>query len=301
MWIERIARHPVAASLLALFILLAIYLGVSAPQPLADTGRGEARIPAGVALAILNKENASIRALYTAEIVGAGQKVGLKFDERWKSDAVLAGPLPALLLRETANRLQARVPELGLFLGSDYPIVKENLFTGEQARHYQDLKRDLKPREFYDAQLNRSTAMFADMASAQACVTCHNDHPNTPKTDWKLNEPMGATTWSYAGESMTTAQLLNLVGQLRWSVTDAYATYLRKASTWDEKDRPLIGKQWPREGGRFLPDEATFRAALEARTSSDTLKALMELNQTAEQPVGKQASDTASAGVAPRS
>lgn len=279
--IDSLARRPLASSLLALFVLAALYLGVSAPAALPDRARHEERIPAGLALAVLDRENAAIRALYTGEIVGPGKAAGLKFDERWKEDAVHAGPLPALLLRETANRLQARMPELGLFLGSDYPIVKENLFKGEQARHYEALKRDLKPREFYDAQLGRTTAMFPDMASAQACVSCHNEHPHTPKKDWKLNEPMGATTWSYAGQTVSTQQLLKMVQQLRWSATDAYASYLKKAASWDEAERPEIGSRWPREGGRTLPDEATFRKAVEARNSADTLRTLLSLGQPA--------------------
>lgn len=279
MAIDTLTRRPLASALLALFVLLALYLGVSAPAALPDVGHGEQRIPAAQALQVLNAENAAIRALYTSEIVGAGKAVGLKFDEQWKSEDVLAGPLPALLLRETANRLQARMPELGLFLGSDYPIVKENLFKGEQARHYEALKQDLRPREFYDPQLKRTTAMFADMASAQACVSCHNEHPHTPKKDWKLNEPMGATTWSYAGQTVSPAQLLTMVQQLRWSATDAYASYLKKAAAWDEAERPQIGTRWPREGGRYLPDEASFRQAVEARNSAETLRTLLRLTQ----------------------
>lgn len=281
MWISHLSKHPVASSLLALFILLAIYLGVSAPSALPDGEGAEGQVPAAVALRVLNRENAAIRALYTAEIVGPGKAVGLRFDELWKADDVHAGPLPALLLRETARRLSARIPELGLFLGSDYPIVKENLFKGEQAVHYQQIKRDLQPREFFDPKQGRTTAMFPDLASAPACVSCHNEHPHTPKKDWRLHEPMGATTWSYAGQAVTTTQLLRMVQQLRWSATDAYATYLKKTSTWAEDERPEIGKRWPREGGRYLPDVPTFRQAIEARSSASTLDALLALGQPA--------------------
>ncbi|MDB5858977.1 MAG: hypothetical protein JWQ76_2666 [Ramlibacter sp.] len=258
----------------AAFALLAIYLVVSAPPELPDGAGGGRMVPAESVLALLDAENAAIRALYTREIVGEGIKQGLAFKEDWKKDGVAAGPLPALLLRETSNRLQMQAPELGLFLGSDFPLVKENLFKGEQAAHYQEIKKTLRPKFYFDASLGRTTAMFPDKASAQACVTCHNQHPNTPKKDWVLNEPMGATTWSYAGRQVSSETMLRMVRQLRGSAVDAYASYLQKVDKFPGEARPAVGARWPREGF-FLPDLETFRKAVEAQNSAGTLNALM--------------------------
>lgn len=262
------------------FVLLALYLFVSAPPELpdrpAETGRS---IPAEKALALLDAENAAIRALYAREIVGEGSKRGLDFREDWKKDGVAAGPLPALLLRETSNRLQMQVPELGLFLGSDYPLVKENLFKGEQARHYQEVKKTLRPKFFFDAAQGRTTAMFPDRASAQSCVTCHNEHPHTPKKDWVLDEPMGATTWSYAGRQVSSETMLRMVALLRKSAVDAYASYLQKAERFEGGARPAIGAKWPREG-LYLPDRETFRRAVEAQNSAATLNTVFETLQS---------------------
>lgn len=258
----------------AAFALLAIYLVVSAPPELPDGAGGGRMVPAESVLALLDAENAAIRALYTREIVGEGIKQGLAFKEDWKKDGVAAGPLPALLLRETSNRLQMQAPELGLFLGSDFPLVKENLFKGEQAAHYQEIKKTLRPKFYFDASLGRTTAMFPDKASAQACVTCHNQHPNTPKKDWALNEPMGATTWSYAGRQVSSETMLRMVRQLRGSAVDAYASYLQKVDKFPGEARPAVGARWPREGF-FLPDLETFRKAVEAQNSAGTLNALM--------------------------
>lgn len=255
------------------FLLMAIYLFASAPAELPDGAAGGKLIPAESALALLDAESAAIRAMYTREIVGPGSKLGLAFKEDWKKDGVAAGPLPALLLRETSNRLQMQVPELSLFLGSDYPLVKENLFKGQQAVHYQEVKQTLKPKFFFDAAQGRTTAMFPDRASAQACVTCHNEHPNSPKKDWVLNEPMGATTWSYAGKQVPSESMLRMVRQLRNSAVDAYGSYLQKVGKFDAGARPAIGAKWPRDGF-FLPDLETFRKALEAQNSANTLNAL---------------------------
>lgn len=258
---------------LAAFSLLAIYLFVSAPPELPDGAGGGRMIPAETALALLDAENAAIRTMYTRDIVAPGATQGLAFREDWKKDEVHAGPLPALMLRETSNRLQMKVPELGLFLGSDYPLVKENLFTGAQAAHYQEVKKTMQPKVFYDAALGRTTAMFPDRASTQACVTCHNEHPKTPKKDWVLGEAMGATTWSYAGKQMPSETMLAMVAQLRASAVDSYGSYLQKVRRFEGDKRPTIGDKWPRDGF-YLPDVETFRKAVEAQNSAATLNAL---------------------------
>lgn len=254
-------------------VLLGIYLFVSAPPPLPDGPGGGKAIPAETALALLDAENAAIRAIYTREIVGEGTKQGLAFREDWKKEGVQAGPLPALLLRETSTRLQMHVPQLSLFLGSDYPLVKENLFKGEQAAHYQEVKKTMKPQFFFDAAQGRTTAMFADRAAAAACINCHNEHPATPKKDWVLGEAMGATTWSYAGRQVPSETMLRMVRQLRDSAIDAYGSYLQKVAAYPADRRPVIGDKWPRDGF-FLPDRETFRKAIEAQNSAATLRGL---------------------------
>ena len=34
-------------------------------------------------------------------------------------------------------------------------------------------------------------AIFADKAVSEACVTCHNEHPLSPRKNYKLNDVMG--------------------------------------------------------------------------------------------------------------
>jgi len=35
------------------------------------------------------------------------------------------------------------------------------------------------------------TAVYPDVAVAEACVSCHNEHKDTPKTDFKIGDVMG--------------------------------------------------------------------------------------------------------------
>src|SRR5262249_36086571 len=139
----------------------AIYLFATRPEPLSE-GRAAGRtVEIQRVFRLLAAENDTVRALWTADIVGAGVKSGLRFDEKWREPNMAAGPLPALFLRETATALQkTRVP-LGLFLGSDYPIAQSNLFTGVQAERFKQVRATGNPEFFHASDIGRYSAMFA--------------------------------------------------------------------------------------------------------------------------------------------
>src|SRR5262245_40409795 len=115
----------------------AIYLFATRPAPLADGQTAGRTVPIERVFRILAAENDAARALWTAEMVGAGSKVGLKFHEKWRDADVQAGPLPALFLRESATAVQKSKVPVGLFLGSDYPISQSKRFSGVQAGPFQ--------------------------------------------------------------------------------------------------------------------------------------------------------------------
>jgi len=269
-----LAQHPVKRfprkALLwgGMLLLTAIYLFASRPEPLAD-GRLEGRaVPVEKLFRILAAENGTVRTLWTADIVGAGMKSGLRFDEKWREPDVAAGPLPALFLREAATALQkTRVP-LGLFLGSDYPIAQSNLFSGVQAEQFRRVRATGEPAFFLAADIGRHTAMFPDLAVSAGCVTCHNEHVNSPKTDWKLNDMMGATTWTYPKAAVTLEEAMQIVAALRSGFASAYDGYLAKLATFEQP--PEIGERWPRDG-YAVPTREIFMREFERRASPNTV------------------------------
>lgn len=267
---------------LLLFLSLAIvlvYLFVSAPPPLPDQGQaGGKLIPVETMFNIIAAENAAIRRLYTSEIVGPGLKAGLKFNENWKEKDSHAGPLPALLLREISSRLQRSGLGLNLFLGSDYPIAAVNQFSGTQLPYFQKMKIDGKPQFFLDPNTRLQTAMFIDPASAPPCVKCHNEHPNSPKKDWQLGDPMGATTWLYPKKQLTQDELLALLAVFRRSVKESYEVYLTKVEAFPEP-RPTIGEQWPRDG-LFVPSSQEFMKTATQSVSAKTMDQLLTASES---------------------
>jgi adenylate cyclase len=257
---------------LGLFVLAAIYLFATRPTPLQAEQASGRTVPVETVFRVVAAENDVARKLWTADIVGAGGKVGLKFHEKWRDPAVEAGPLPALFLRETSAALQkTRIP-LGLFLGSDFPIVQSNMFSGIQADRFAELRKTGEPEFFNATDIGRFTAIFADRAVAPGCVSCHNEHPESPKTDWKLNDIMGATTWSYPKERVSLEELVQIVAALRASFAAAYDAYLAKAATFSKP--PEIGDKWPAEG-YFIPSKRAFLAEFERRASPNTVERLL--------------------------
>ena len=255
-------------------VALAIYLFATAPPPLMDEVSDEARVPVEVLFRVLAAENDAARGLYTRRVVGPGLAAGLRFDERWKQEEVEAGPLPALFLRETARYLESNPVAVSLFLGSDFPLSPANAFNGIQAKAFERLKsEDNAPQFFLDEGTQRQTAMFADLAMADPCVTCHNEHPDTPKDDWVFGDVMGATTWMHPEAEVGVDEVLASVRAFREGARGTYASYLSDAERFE--DPPEVGDCWPSER-RCLPTADVFMEAVEAEASSATMTLLLD-------------------------
>ncbi|WP_282048686.1 c-type heme family protein [Maribacter aquivivus] len=228
-------------------------------------------------LEMVSKENDVTRTLYTKAIVGKGKLQGMKFDEDWRKDDVEAGPLPALFLRGVATSIRKGPVPLGLYLGSDFPINNANKFEGEQESLFEDIKVTQEPKFFYDESQELHTAMFADLASAQACVTCHNEHPQTAKTDWKLGDVMGATTWQYPKDSLTYSGAVEVLNAYAQGTVDIYVEYLDEIAAFKSSEKPIIGDKWPAEGN-YLPSPEVFLDSVRKLSSYDTMKTLIASN-----------------------
>jgi adenylate cyclase len=258
-----------------ILVCAAIYLFASSPPELAEkevkTGK---MVPIETVLAVIANENDVARSLYTEKIVGDGQKVGLHFDENWREPDVEAGPLPALFLRETAMSLEKSPIPLGLFLGSDFPITPSNEFGGIQADTFQKIKASRAPEYFYAEDTKLYTAMFPDLSSVMPCVKCHNEHAQSPKKDWELDDVMGATTWTYPTKEVSVGELIQIIAALRAGFKTAYIAYLEKAKTFSKP--PEITDKWPRDG-YYLPDVDTFLKEFAKRSSAGTVNGLIAI------------------------
>lgn len=271
-------------ALAGVFFCLAIYLFVTAPPPLPDEAgstRAARQVDVERVFTAVNAVNEAARQIYTSRIVGPGPTVGLKFGEDWAEPNVDKGPLPALFLRLTAARLEAKPTRLSLYLGSDEPINKSNLFDDAQMLAFEQVKEDGAP-VFSDIEGVGAIGMFPDVASAQPCVVCHNEHADSPKTDWKLGDMMGATTWTYPKARLGSDEYLATTEEMFDAVAEAYEQYLDKVAGFD--DQVEIGANWPDENRRALPDLETFLIEVRTAASVAVVNELILISEAEPQP-----------------
>ncbi|MBW1297662.1 c-type heme family protein [Aquimarina litoralis] len=262
-------------SLLSYILITAQSCGGVPEETSADTSASDKVFAVADILTLVAEENDITRTLYTKGIVGAGKKQGLKFDEDWQDDDVEAGPLPALFLRGISSDIRKSDIPLGLYLGSDFPINASNKFQGKQAELFKKIKADQKPQHFYEEDQKLYTSMFADLAVAAPCVNCHNDHKSTTKTDWKLGDVMGATTWQYPSDSLSYKEAIGVINAYRNGTKAIYTAYLEEIAAFKiDSTKPEIGNKWPSKGF-YLPTADVFVDSVRKLASYHSLEKLL--------------------------
>ncbi|MFD2565711.1 c-type heme family protein [Aquimarina rubra] len=262
------------------FLLLTLYCAIlqscgGVPEETSSNETSDKVFAVADILTLVAEENDITRTLYTKGIVGAGKKQGLKFDEDWQDDEVEAGPLPALFLRGISSDIRKSDVPLGLYLGSDFPINASNKFQGKQAELFAKIKADQKPQHFYEEDQKLYTSMFADLAVAAPCVNCHNDHKSTTKTDWKLGDVMGATTWQYPSDSLSYKEAIGVINAYRNGTKAIYNAYLEEIAAFKiDSTKPQIGNKWPSKGF-YLPTAEVFIDSVRKLASYHSLEKLL--------------------------
>jgi hypothetical protein len=156
----------------------------------AASGGVERRI-ADAMYAVLSSD----RAVYTREVVDRlqnGDKV-ISASEHFREEKLL--PLPAQMLRMSAEEIRKKRHDFAVALLSPWPINRQN------AAHTEIEKAGLEaitrnPDQPYTGEetLGKDryfTALYADRAISDACVACHNKHEESPRHDFKLGDVLG--------------------------------------------------------------------------------------------------------------
>ncbi|WP_281988080.1 c-type heme family protein [Aquimarina aggregata] len=261
--------------LLAINSILSLQSCGGVPEEKSSTTQSSKVFAVAEILTLIAEENDITRTLYTKAIVGAGKKQGLKFDEDWQDDEVEAGPLPALFLRGISSDIRKSPVPLGLYLGSDFPINASNKFIGKQAELFEKIKTNKESQHFFEEDQKLYTSMFADLAVAAPCVNCHNEHKNTTKTDWKLGDVMGATTWQYPSDSLSYKEAIDVIKAYRNGTKAIYTAYLDEIAAFKiDSTKPSIGNKWPSKGF-FLPTAEVFIDSVRKLTSYKSFEKLL--------------------------
>lgn len=122
---------------------------------------------------------------------GAG---AIKPDEHWK-DIPNGALLPAQMFRAGSEAVAEMTDDFTYSLQSIWPINSQNAPKTDMEKQGLEYIAANPGENFYGEEtlggVTYYTAVYPDVAVSDACTSCHNEHKDSPKTDFKLGEVMG--------------------------------------------------------------------------------------------------------------
>lgn len=137
----------------------------------------------------------SDRTVYTRKVVNRltiKDKV-IKASEYHEDDKAL--PLPAQMFRFGAEMVAEKTDKFKYSLLSLWPINKQNGPRTDIEKQGLEFVLKNRGKNFYGEETlggkKYFTAVYADVAVAPACTSCHNEHKDSPRRDFKLKDVLG--------------------------------------------------------------------------------------------------------------
>lgn len=137
------------------------------------------------------------RTNYTKMIVSRLGPTGadvIKPTEHWQ-ELANGAPLPAQMFRAGSEAVAEMTDEFTYSLQSIWPINKQNAPKTPVEKQGLQYIADNPGENFYGEEAlggaTYFTAVYPDVAVSEACTSCHNEHKDTPRTDFKLGDVMG--------------------------------------------------------------------------------------------------------------
>ena len=181
------------SSLLTAVILIS---GLAGCGDTPDAGADDSAVftPSAVADALYTVIE-SDRTVYSRHVVDRLQdeeKV-IHSTEHWQDEKAL--PLPIQMLRMGAELTAQKTDAFSYSLMSKWPINEENSPKTDADNTGLDMIANDPSKPFYNTEtadgIEYFNAYYADIAVTPACVTCHNNHKDSPRNDFKLGDVMG--------------------------------------------------------------------------------------------------------------
>jgi hypothetical protein len=142
----------------------------------------------------------SDRTIYTRKIVNRlvkKEKV-ITASEHFEDDKALV--LPAQMFRFGSELVAKRAEDMpdvnfSYSLQSLWPVNKQNAPKTDAEKTGLKFVADNKGQNYYTEETlggkKYFTAVYADVGVAPVCVSCHNEHKDSPRRDFKLGDVMG--------------------------------------------------------------------------------------------------------------
>ncbi len=143
--------------------------------------------------AVMKASRTNYTKLIVARLGPTGANV-IKPVEHWQ-DLDNGAPLPAQMFRANAEAVKDLTEEFTYSLQSVWPINKQNGPVTNMEKDGLQYVIDHPGENFYGTEKlgdkDYYTAVYPDVAVSEACIRCHNQHKDSPKTDFKLGDVMG--------------------------------------------------------------------------------------------------------------
>jgi hypothetical protein len=137
----------------------------------------------------------SDRTTYTRVIVNrlTLQDKVITASEHFEDDHALA--LPAQMFRFGAEMVASKTEDFSYSLQSLWAVNKQNMPRTELEKAGLSYVAENVGEHYYGEEelggVTYFTAVYPDIAVAQACISCHNDHADSPRNDFELGDVMG--------------------------------------------------------------------------------------------------------------
>lgn len=136
-----------------------------------------------------------LRKFYSSEVVSRAKKGKLRVNYDWDQDETTL-PLPATFTNVVGKKIEKENPGTSIRLYSRYPFPYRKAtekYDEFEMEALQELEQG-QTKSFYrfenwDGKLSVRYAIPDVMG--ESCVSCHNAHPESPKTDWKVGDVRG--------------------------------------------------------------------------------------------------------------
>lgn len=135
------------------------------------------------------------RTVYTKLIINrlAKEEKVIGASEHWKDEKKLV--LPAQMFRYGAERVAEKGGNFSYSLLSLWPVNKQNSPKTDTEKSGLQYIADNPGKNYYTQEelggTKYFTAVYPDIAVAPACISCHNKHKDSPRSDFKIGEVMG--------------------------------------------------------------------------------------------------------------
>jgi len=245
----------------------------------------------------------ALRSFYTTHVVAPARSAGVQinYDFREKEKTI---PLPATMVKALGDDISRQFPGTSIRLYSDYPFPHRK--STEQYDAFERAAIDaleLDPTQpFYRLEdlSDRKTIRYAVADVMQkSCVDCHNTHPESPKTDWKVGDLRGvvevnvpvddAESQLQAGSWMQGLVvavgfllLIGLTGSVVRRITSTLKAAISTVATTSDSIATTV-----KSHGRIASDQATAM-----HETSATMELLGKSAQTSAQQAATSASET---------